>query len=248
MPDGAPASNPRGRRRVASRLHLFFSRVHKLMGLLLVVQFLFWTTSGVIMSWIPIQEVRGEHLRRPAVDIAAPPLDIVKALARVDGTSGLREITLRDIAGRHVIETRFADGTCALIDMATGRRIPVDATLIAEAARAAFAHAPLPLSIDLLDHAPIDYRGPVPVWRVAMDDADGTVAYLDPETAHLRAVRTDTWRLYDFFWMLHIMDYESRDDFNNPLIMTASLSAALFVLSGIALLIFRLRQSDFRLV
>jgi len=37
--------------------------------------------------------------------------------------------------------------------------------------------------------------------------------------------------------MLHIMDYDTRDDFNHPLLVIAAASALLFALSGAVLLV-----------
>ncbi|MFT6661534.1 MAG: exosortase/archaeosortase [Maricaulis maris] len=56
------------------------------------------------------------------------------------------------------------------------------------------------------------------------------------------ARRNDTWRVFDFFWMLHIMDYEERENFNNPLLITASVFALVTVLAGLLLLVLRLQR------
>ena len=50
-------------------------------------------------------------------------------------------------------------------------------------------------------------------------------------------MRTDAWRLKDFFWMLHTMDYRGRDDFNNPLVVAVGVSAAWVGLTGLWLLL-----------
>ena len=54
-----------------------------------------------------------------------------------------------------------------------------------------------------------------PFGRCNFDDKPKTRLYLDADTAELRAVRTKLWRVYDFMWMLHIMDYKTRDNFNS---------------------------------
>ena len=43
------------------------------------------------------------------------------------------------------------------------------------------------------------------------------------------------WRWFDFLWSLHIMDYETRDNFNHLLIQFLSVLGLLTVLSGLAL-------------
>ena len=60
------------------------------------------------------------------------------------------------------------------------------------------------------------------------------------------ARRNDVWRLYDFFWMLHIMDYRERSNFNHPLVIAASAGAVLLTLTGLVLLIPWIRRSLFR--
>ena len=44
--------------------------------------------------------------------------------------------------------------------------------------------------------------------------------------------RNRTWRVFDFFWMLHTMDYRGRDDFNHALIKFVSLAAISLAISG----------------
>jgi len=62
--------------------------------------------------------------------------------------------------------------------------------------------------------------GMVPYKIVAADNGD------------LVTRRNRLWRIYDFAWMLHIMDYREREDFNHPLLVSASFLALLVVLSG----------------
>jgi thiosulfate reductase cytochrome b subunit len=51
-------------------LHLhFWRRVHKYLGWVLLLQLICWFGSGLVMSVLPIEQVRGEHLRQ---DLPAP--------------------------------------------------------------------------------------------------------------------------------------------------------------------------------
>mgnify|MGYP001195403238 CR=1 FL=1 len=45
-----------------TRYHLAASRVHKWLALILGAQLLIWFASGALMSFLPIDKVRGEHL------------------------------------------------------------------------------------------------------------------------------------------------------------------------------------------
>jgi hypothetical protein len=47
--------------------------------------------------------------------------------------------------------------------------------------------------------------------------------------------RNDKWRVFDFLWMLHTMDYESRDEIGNLLLRLFSILGLITILSGFAL-------------
>ena len=103
----------------------------------------------------------------------------------------------------------------------------------------------------LLDDAGIEYRGkPLPVWKVRLTDSADTVVYVDGRTGEVTARRNDVWRVYDFLWSLHIMDYGKREGFNHPLIMAAAALAFLTVASGSLLwgvrIVRRLRKRSLR--
>jgi hypothetical protein len=79
-------------------------------------------------------------------------------------------------------------------------------------------------------------RAKSPVWQAQFDDPQRTALYFAADDGHFIAARTDSWRWYDFFWMLHTMDYRGRDNFNNPLIVTIGMAALWLTISGVLLL------------
>ena len=83
---------------------------------------------------------------------------------------------------------------------------------------------------------------PLPLWQVKFDDAITTTFYVSPTTGALVTRRHTFWRLYDFLWMLHIMDYENRSDINNNLLRVAAFFGFVFALSGGWLLFHALKR------
>jgi uncharacterized iron-regulated membrane protein len=73
----------------------------------------------------------------------------------------------------------------------------------------------------------------LPVWKVAYSEPEALALYFDPWTGDLLARLTTRWRIFDFLWMLHIMDFENRDDFNSALLQGAALLGLLVALSGV---------------
>ena len=81
-----------------------------------------------------------------------------------------------------------------------------------------------------------EYRErPVPAFRVSFDDPLGTRLYVSIERGTVTARRNDRWRIFDFLWMLHIMDYQTRDNFNSLLLQAVSTLGLVTVLSGFIL-------------
>lgn len=214
-------------------------RIHLWVGLLLGVQFLLWMLSGVVMSWFHITLVRGETNA-----FSSPPRELIVstyaspggAIVQVDGANSLE---LRTFLDRAVYEVRSPNGS-ALFDASTGEKLsPIpEETARAVAERDYLGEGELE-QITLMDNPPHEYRGTPPVWRADFDDPLHTRLYISPDTGAVEARRNDIWRIYDFFWMLHIMDYGEREDFNNPLLRAASAVGLIFALSGLVMLVFR---------
>jgi hypothetical protein len=56
-----------------------------------------------------------------------------------------------------------------------------------------------------------------------------------PKNARITSLRNNQWRIFDFMWMLHTMDYAGRDNFNNLLLRAFSTFGMLTIMSGFAL-------------
>lgn len=231
------------------RVHKTISRIHKLVGLVIGLQIVLWISGGVVMSFFDIERVRGEHLiAAPAPQILSPDV-LPPALAPLAEGRELRSVQLERRLDRAVAELVFADGGRLIADAASGERLsPFGEGDIRAIAAADYAGDAGIAAVLLIERdPPIEYRNRLPVWRVEIDDEEGTRLYVSPETGRVLARRNDVWRLYDFFWMLHIMDYQGREDFNHPLLIGAGLLAFLLATSGLPLLYFRLRRRDFGL-
>lgn len=81
-----------------------------------------------------------------------------------------------------------------------------------------------------------EYRGrPLPVWMVEFDGPGHLTAYVAQRDGSFQRVRHRSWRIFDFLCMLHTMDYEGRDDFNNLLLRAFSLFGLVTVATGFTL-------------
>lgn len=230
------------------RLRRLWTLTHKWIGLFVGIQVVLWMASGIVMTWFPIEEIRSEHRIRPAAQV---PLTADESLVPLGSVlaeyENAESIKLRRLEGAPVYEIRLFGGGAAMHDAATGARLtPLDAETVERIAINDFAAKSAPAKPQLIEVHNSEYRGDLPAWRVEMGDAGDTRLYISPATGEVLARRSAIWRVYDFFWMLHIMDYENRTDFNHPLVIAASIVGFGLALSGILLLFYRFTRRDFR--
>ena len=76
------------------------------------------------------------------------------------------------------------------------------------------------------------YRGPLPAWRVAFADANETAIYVTADTGRVTALRTDLWRIYDFLWGLHIMDWQAHENINHWWLWATAALSLVVAISG----------------
>jgi len=227
---------------------LFLRWLHKWIGLVLGLQFVLWTFSGVAMALLDHHKVAAEDALRPPIhDVAlAQPV----SLAAVGGAVGapILNLELKPLLDRYVYEATTPQGV-RLLDAATGRPIVVDAQRARTLAVAAYSGSQPVRSVTSITESTFETRTfDRPVWRVEFADKDHTALFISAGTGQVLGAKNDTWRLWDVVWMIHIMDYTKRESFNHPLIITVATGISWLALSGLILLFRSFRRSDFALV
>ena len=220
-------------------------KLHRWVGLLIGLQFVLWMASGLLMALLDHDVVMGHatrtHSSAPVWPVAQvlPPAQV----ARSQGT-GLSMVESAWLGAAPMYNvTRRNDSW--LVDARTGMRRPVGAADVLASAMADYAgegKAASPVLLTGPDMEARKHEGPL--WRVSFDDAENTTLYLSERDARVLERRNDTWRLFDIAWMLHIMDYTERKDFNHPLVIMAAAGGLWMALTGVWLLfaVFRLRD------
>jgi len=228
-------------------MKIFFRKLHRWLGLLMALQIVAWMASGFYFSIFPIAEIRGEHLTRaaevPALDEfarAPSPASVKQSLDQhFDGDWELSRATLVQMDEKVFWRIEGSFGNVPFNRLVGADGGGVKSRLGAEEAkRQAFGWLSVPAKdavVEWLESEPedLEFRGrQLPVWKVSFSEPESLNLYLDPWTGEILARRTDRWRLFDFLWMLHIMDFDTRDDFNHPLLQVAALLGLIVALSG----------------
>lgn len=220
---------------------LFFRRVHKWVGLVVGIQFILWSVSGAMMALIDMNEVRAHGGPEHVMPLDASGLVAPSAIAAAKGADG---IVLRSLAMQPVYEITH-DGSTRVYDALNGIEMLIDHEVIAAQAEHL---SPDPVrSISRMDKPNLEAREHVgPMWRVDFADEANTSAYFAADTGRLLEARGDSWRTWDFFWMLHNMDYVNRTSFNHPLIVIVAFATLFLSGTGFYLLFKSFARRDFR--
>jgi hypothetical protein len=201
---------------------------HKYLSLVISIQLLLWTISGIYFAFNKIELVRGEqylieqnhsklNLKEVESSFSAKNISFVRRLdewiIKVETDSGFK---YTDLQGQNLNELS-AEEVKEVVRQRTNL---------------------IPLMTQRIDKAEIraEFRGRnLPIFKVATSTTDNINVYVDAFTGEVTAIRSDSWRIWDFLWGAHIIDYSERENINNFLIKILSILALLSSLSGIVL-------------
>lgn len=235
-------------RRITMSLSARFFRWHRCVGYLVAIQVLAWVLGGLLFAWLQFQPwVKGaDVLARPQ---QALPADWPRALAALTpGRGPLLSVQTVSTASGPALKLLDAQGEQWL--SAAGGELPwPDAGAVGRYARTLYRGDGALQTVQQLQDVPrrmgivreLGERNGV--WLAHFDDRLRTRLYFDVRSGELLALRNDAWVVYDFFWRLHVMDYEGGEDFNNALLRGASIAALGLVLTGLTLAGLALRRA-----
>jgi uncharacterized iron-regulated membrane protein len=231
------------------RFRRFLRQFHRWVGLLVGAQVLLWVLGGFIMSVLRLDAVHGDPQRAAVAPVALDaslPLVPLGTLLADERFAGATSATLQTWQGQPVYRIERPAGV-QLVGATDGRLLsPLDEAAARAVATQGYAGPGTIAAVEWVEAAEggaPEYRGrDLPLWRVRFDDPRDTTLYVSPRDGAVVARRNDLWRAFDFVWMLHIMDYEEREDFNHPLLIATAGSALLFVVSGLFMLVFSFRR------
>ena len=203
-------------------------KTHKYLSILISIQLLLWTISGIYFAFNQIELVRGEQYRLPQ----AFSVDLSKVNLVLDS---VKSIQVARRFGEEILIVRKETGTeyLNLEGVALEKLSKTQATSIVSAVTSL-----TPLAVEeISDPEPgSEYRGRnLPLFKVITQDQenDEINVYIDAISGQVVAIRSEQWRLWDLMWGLHIMDWETRDEINNWLLKLFSVLALISSLTGV---------------
>jgi hypothetical protein len=221
-------------------------KIHRYLGVFIGIQFLLWTVGGIYFSWNNMDDVHGETLLNQEkvyfehVDfsIVQQGIDQLRTTKFIDSVHSLDII---ELLGKPVARYRYFEEGKLQVQLIDARNGTLKDPLSGE-------ECLLVVKNKLLTEIPIlkatyygmhttdahhEYRNkPLPAYAFLLDHPTETTVYVATNLGEITSVRNNNWRRFDFLWMLHTMDYETRDHITNWLLRIFSILGILTIFSG----------------
>jgi hypothetical protein len=215
---------------VNRKTSLRIRKTHRYLGIFLGLQFLMWTISGLYFSWTDIDEIHGDHFKKESEPLVFEDLNVLST-----AKEKVYALELKEIAGEpyywvneskliHARSGAYKAGISEEEALAIAQQHMKDELIVSE--------------VHLIDEtdAHHEYRGrDLPAYAISHTSDDKVTAYVSVKDGSFQTVRHRDWRWFDFLWMTHTMDYETRDDFNTTVLRAFSLLGLITVCSGFLL-------------
>ena len=229
--------------------HRKIRKTHRWLGLILGIQFLFWTIGGLYFSWSNMDEVHGDHQKAHIHPISADiqlvnPQEIIQKIKQKDSITSVYDIHLIQILDKPVYQIIYSKGhndgkKIQLADAKTGElRTALSEKEAIEIAKKAFSENAQIKQIEYLTttNGHHEYREqPLPAFAITFEQPSNTTVYVSSALGTVQKFRNNKWRIFDFLWMMHTMDYQSRDNISNWLLRAFSIFGLFTISSGFVL-------------
>ena len=218
---------------VKRKTALKIRKAHRYLGIFLGIQFLMWTISGLYFSWTDIDEIHGDQFRQ--VPVKTTTFTSLISPSEVNIREAIVSVELREIGD----DPYYWINEKQLFDAKTGEeKIAISES---EALKIAERHMLPNLQVKDIERieqvgSHSEYRGrPLPAFVISYHAPENIKAYVSEKDGAFQTLRHRNWRIFDFLWMTHTMDYEGRDNFNTTLLRAFSLLGLITVMSGFLL-------------
>ncbi|PLK42165.1 hypothetical protein [Emticicia sp. TH156] len=234
---------------MAKSKHYYIRKSHRYLGVILGIQFSLWTLGGLYFSWSDMDEIHGDHQKAHIHPIEgniklANLSDILQKIRAKDTVNYILDTRLIQILGVPYYQISYSkehDGA-KKIQLANAISSELRAGLsekeATKVAQLNFSDDARIKSVEYLttinNHH--EYRGqPLPAYAITFEHPSNTTVYVSNELGTVQKFRNNKWRIFDFLWMLHTMDYQGRDNISNWLLRAFSVFGLLTILSGFLL-------------
>jgi len=226
-------------------MHKTATTLHKWLMLLLGLQFVIWSVTGAYMVLMHIDYIHGDSLiTNPQTKINPDKLQY--SLAQLLHTYPRAEqISVGKLMKQDVYRFSIPTETATqqiMLNVQTGERLaPLNQPAAIALAQYYYAGSAPIRDVSLLtDNPPFELSARyLPAWRINFEHFSAPSIYISADSGLLVGKRHAFWRLFDWMFRFHVMDYGDAEEIDNQLLFWIALLSALATLSGLILTYFR---------
>ncbi|HBY88387.1 MAG TPA: hypothetical protein DEO86_21250 [Colwellia sp.] len=206
------------------------------------VQLLVWSITGAYMVVMDIHYIHGDSLvktDKQTIDFEDVKYSFQQLLS---DHSEAKDVELGMLLSQPVY--RFNNGKQkVLLSAFDGRKLsPIDETLAISIAQNKYTNTKA-----LVTHVQLITVNPprelsarhLPVWRIDFDDFASPSFYISANSGQLVTKRHSYWRIFDWMFAFHVMDYID-EEADNKLLLVFTFFASIASILGLVLTYFRL--------
>lgn len=224
-------------------------KTHRFLGVALGLQFILWTIGGIYFSWSNMDEIHGDDLKAHIHPIKADlhllnPETIIQKIREKDSINYIFELKLIQILDEPVYQITYSKmhDRHRKIQLANAQSGALRTALTeAEAVSIAKNNFSEDTKVNKIEYLTNtnghhEYRQqPLPAFAVTLNHPSNTTVYVSTQLGTVQKFRNNKWRIFDFLWMMHTMDYQTRDNLSNWLLRAFSIFGLFSILSGFIL-------------
>ena len=230
----------------SSSLAKISRKYHKWLMLFIGVQFVIWSVTGTYMVFLNINYIHGNSLvvnHQAAIDADSIEYSQSELLLQHPNANNIKLGTFIDTA----VYSFSVDDKQHVIDANNGRLLsPIDKATAISAAKHYYSGSPYIDDITLIeDNPPFELRASaLPAWRVDFEGVSAPTIYVSAETGQLVGKRHQFWRIFDWMFRFHVMDYDDGSDIDNSWLFILAILGMIGTISGIFLTYYHVFKSS----
>ncbi|MEW6999631.1 PepSY domain-containing protein [Colwelliaceae bacterium BS250] len=203
-------------------------------------QFIIWSVTGAYMVFFDIDYIHGDSLISNQQQPINPE-NINVSLVQLQATFPQAEkISLSTFLGQEVY--RFSiDDDKHLVSAVSGDLLsPLSKINAIKTAQYYYTGDGDMIDVRLIvDNPPSELsRGVLPAWQINFSDIGSPSIYVSALTGEIVTKRHNFWRIFDWMFRFHVMDYED-SEVDNSLLLLLTILSLVAVFTGIILVYFR---------
>jgi uncharacterized iron-regulated membrane protein len=220
-------------------------KYHKWLMLFLGIQFAIWSVTGAYMVFFDIDYIHGDSLINEHQD-KVNPNNIDYSLAQLYlNHPNAKQVTIGKFLDKEVYRFNIVTNSNKiryLLDAKNGKLLsPLNENEALKAALYYYAGTGNVSHIELIREKPpfeLSKRH-LPAWRIDFNHFSAPSLYVSAQTGKLVTKRHQFWRLFDWMFRFHIMDYGDAEDASNSLLFYFALLGVLASFTGLVLMYFK---------